>query len=261
MDPKTNSSPRGMNMFIDIHAHLDFPEFKKDLDQVILRAKKAGVSKIICSGVNRERNENVLSLAKKHDIIEASLGMYPCDYENKDWVEIDRDLAFIEENKDNCVGIGEVGLDYSEGVNHEKQRQIFQKCIGLAKKLNKTLIIHSRRAEKDALQMLIELGVKNVVLHCFSANMKLVMLGEQQGFYFSIPPIIKFSHHFQKLVETVSLKNLLTETDSPYLSPIKGERNEPSRVIETVKNIARIKGLDEKEVAKNIFFNYQRLFS
>ena len=177
-------------MLIDVHSHLQFDKFKNDLDKVIERAKKAGVISILCSGVDQESNEKVLELSKKYEIIKASLGIYPLDAvglgyyddvprENRNF-DVDQAIKFIEKNKKDCFAIGEVGLDYSpEGNYKEKeQKEVFWKTIKLAEKIKKPIIVHTRKAEKDCLEILESSNLKRVVLHCFTGNLKLVKKAE-----------------------------------------------------------------------------------
>ena len=129
----------------------------------------------------------------------------------------------------------------------------------MSKKFNKPLIVHSRKAEADAIEILEKNKAEKVILHCFNGNLKLAKKAEQLHYYFSIPPIIIKSIHFQKLVEQTSLNQILTETDSPYLSPFP-KKNIPPNVKFAIKKIAEIKNLTFKEVENKIYENYKGLF-
>ena len=142
----------------------------------------------------------------------------------------------------------------------EEQKEVFKKTIRLAEEIKKPLVVHTRKAEKECLDILEEMKAKNVVLHCFMGNMKLVERAEKLGYFFSIPSIIVRLKHFQEVVSRVSLNNLFTETDAPYLSHVRGERSEPINVKETIKKIAEIKKIEDSEVEKIIFSNYQKVF-
>jgi TatD DNase family protein len=259
-------------LLVDAHCHLDHVLFKDDLDQVIERAKSAGVKAIITSGINPESNRKALSLANKYNIIKVSLGMYPVDALAKEIevgeypmqpnvFDVDEELKFIEQNKDKCVAIGECGLDYHwiKGKNKE-QKELFSKIISLVEKLKKPIIVHTREAEADAVEMLESSKITKIILHCFSGKKALVKRAYEHGWHFTIPTNIVRSHHFQGIVKLVNISQLLTETDAPYLSPFKEKKNEPAFVIETIKKIAEIKKMDTEEVANNIYMNYQRLF-
>ncbi len=258
-------------MLIDVHSHLYFQHFVKDFEEVLERAKNVGVSFIICSGVDHESNVKVLELSKKYSIIKASLGIYPLDavglgnynniHEDTKKIDVDEEIKFIRKNKDNIIAIGEVGLDKSpEEPKLKEQEEVFLKAIRLSKEINKPLVVHTRKAEKECLDLLEKENAKNVVLHCFTGNLKLVKRAESLGFSFSIPAIITRLQHFQNLVKEVSMQNILTETDAPYLSPIKGERSEPFYIRESIKIIAKIKNLTEEETEKIIFSNFQKIF-
>jgi len=265
-----------MNL-IDVHAHLDHARFKEDLDKVIERARKAGVKLIITSGVNSRTNRLILDIAGRYpDIVRVSFGIYPLDALAKEIesneadgfvrdieeFNLDKELEWIEKNKDKCIAIGECGLDYKWVTGKEKeQKEIFQKVIETARKINKPLIVHSRKAEADALELIEKSGIKNVIMHCFNGRKHLIKKACELGFYFSIPPIITKLQHFQNLVSIVPINQLLTETDSPYLSHLAGERNEPANVSVTIKEIAKIKKISEQEAGDIIYNNARRLFS
>jgi len=262
-------------MLVDIHAHLDHGKFKNDLDKVIENARKAGVKHIITSGVNSKTNRLILEIAGKYDIVHPSFGLYPLDALKKEIeageasgfardieaFEINKEIDWIFENKDKCVAIGECGLDFKWGREHEKeQKSNFQKVIDIVEKIKKPIIVHTRKAELDAVEMLESSKLKNIILHCFCGRKHLVKRAADSGWSFSIPPIIVRLQQFQIMAEIVNISQILTETDGPYLSPYPGKKNEPAFVIETIRKIAEIKKMDQEEVANNIFMNYQRLF-
>ena len=261
-------------LLVDVHSHLDHSVFSKDLDLVIQRAKDVGLKSIISSGVNSSTNRIVASLSEKYSIVNASFGLYPVDalaveLSNDSsglkrdivFTDVDSELSWIESNKDKCIAIGEVGLDYSFKTGKEKdQKKVFQKVIDLAERIDKPLIVHSRKAEFDAVDMLESSSLKKIVMHCFMAKKSLIRRVSDNGWFFSVPPVITRLQHFQMMTDIVSISQLLTETDSPYLSPFAGERNEPSFVVETVKKIASIKNITVEDCANNIYMNYARLF-
>jgi len=240
-------------MLIDIHAHLDLKHFENDLDDVLERAKKNNVKLITNNGLNPESNRKTLELSKKYEIIKPALGIYP-DCVSK--IDVDSELRFI---KDNAFAIGEVGLDGTE-ENMELQKEVFIKIIELAKEINKPLIVHSRKAENEVIELLEKNNAKKVILHCFHGDFGLIKKAVKLGYSFSLAPSILRSEHMQKMAKEVPLSHLFTETDSPFLSFDRNARNEPANVIFTVKKIAEIKNLDAKEVENNLFMNYQRMF-
>jgi len=265
-----------MNL-VDVHCHLTHELFKEDIDAVLARAKKAGVKAVIVSGVNPAANKEVLELAKKDPVIKVSLGIYPIDALGLSEAEsglprqmvpidLEKEFLFIEKNKDKIVAIGEVGMDFhwaTKEATLEKQAENFRKIIQFAKKIKKPLVIHSRKAEKECIDILEEeLPNKeiHVDMHCFGGRKTLVKRGADLGFYFSIPPNIVKSQQFQLMVEMVPLTQLLTETDAPWLSPYPDQKNEPAFVLESVKKIAEIKKISVEEAAEQIWKNYQKMF-
>ncbi|MBI3032988.1 TatD family hydrolase [Candidatus Woesearchaeota archaeon] len=257
-------------LLVDVHAHLDHPFFEKDLDEVIDRAKKIGVKAIITNGVNPDSNKRVLELAKKYDIVKAALGMYPIDALQKEaetgeapWLQkpftVGDCLAEIKKHKNDIVAIGEVGMDFAMAEDRETQREHFQQVIDLSISINKPLIVHSRKAEAEVIEMLSKSKAK-VLMHCFSGSKKLLLEGLKHGFYFSIPVNIVRSGQFQQWVKEAPLSKLLTETDAPYLGMNRDDRNESCNVMHTINKIAEIKKMDPKEVANVIYSNYQKLF-
>lgn len=262
-------------MYVDTHCHMDHPRFP-DRDEVIVAAKEAGVVAIISQGVNRESNKRVLEIAKKHPIVKAALGLYPIEAPNvkiKDDVvddyiiessaSVDETLAFIKENADRIVAIGEVGIDLKESDDAENQVENFKKVIALSKKLKKPMIIHTRKAEELVLDLLEESGISKglVHLHCFCGKKNLIKRGVKLGYTFSVPCSITRAQNFQMLVELVPITQLLTETDGPYMPPDKtANRSLPQDVRITIDHIAKIKKMTHQEVRDSIYMNYQRLY-
>lgn len=253
-------------MIVDVHAHLDHQALIKNMPEIIARAKEAGVKKIITNGINSATNRISLDLAKKYDIVEAALGWYPRDalseeelglFKDSKLLDIEEELEFIK--KQNFIALGEVGLDLKHGKDIKIQQEDFQKFIELSEKTKKPLIVHSRKAELQAIEQL-ESSKAKIVMHCFGGKHKLAKRIADNGWSFSIPTNIVNSQHFQKIVENTNISQILTETDAPYLSPFKEKLNEPSFIVESIKKIAEIKGLEKIEVENNIFMNYQKKF-
>ncbi len=252
-------------MLVDVHCHLDFPGLVERLDSVIENARKAGVKAIITSGVDPDTNKLALEFASKYDIVKPSFGIYPIDALEregllKEKIDIDEQLKFLEDNKDKFVCVGEIGLDLHSGRDLEAQKKAFVKILEMAKKLDKTVLIHSRKAEAEALDILESCSMKKVVMHCFCGRKHLVKRAYDLGYYFSVPTNIVRLQQFQDMVLLVDINHLLTETDAPFLSLYKDKKNEPAFVVETIKKIAEIKKMTKEDVEKNIWMNYQKLF-
>lgn len=242
-------------MLIDIHAHLEMCE---DSEGVIKRAKDV---LIVGAGVDMKTNKMVLEFAKKFSNVRASFGLYPIEGLGLSEKEFQKELDFIEENKDKIIAIGEVGIDLKESEDLETQKKNFVKIIYLAKKLDKPLIVHSRKAEKEVIEILENEKCKKVVMHCFSGKFSLVKRVVENGWSLTIPTCVVRSEQFQKIAKEIPIENLFCETDSPYLHPFGERNNEPKNVIESYKKIAELKNLSLKEVEKKIEENFERLFS
>ncbi|MBU3924261.1 MAG: TatD family hydrolase [Nanoarchaeota archaeon] len=266
---------------VDVHAHLESSRFDEDIEEVIERFKEAGGEVVVNSGVNPATNRRVLEMCDLDSVMKCSFGLFPIDCiasdlkmssEESDLREVevfdlDEELDWIREHASECLAIGEVGLDFADeevkGSDElkEKQRGNFRKILGVVKELGKAVVVHTRKAEADCIEILSEAGCMNVVLHCFHGNKKLIKRGVELGYSFSVPPNITRLLHFKMLVEMVPLEQLLTETDAPYNSPVAGERNEPANVLVTLKEIARIKGLGVEEVGRAVYENFLRVFN
>ena len=263
-----------MNL-VDVHCHLNHEKFNEDRDEVVQKAKDAGVKVIITSGVNVPTNREVLELAKKYDIVKCTLGIYPIDALNikidaldevgltrmTEPFDVDKELKFILSKKDEIMGLGECGMDFKYLKDYEKQqKENFQKCIDCAEKLKKPIVVHTRSAELECVEMLESSKLKKIILHSFGGKKSLIQRAADNGWSFSVPAVIERLQHFETLAKIVNINQLLTETDAPWLSPVKFERNEPANVIYGVKKIAEVKKFNEQETADSIFLNFQRMF-
>ena len=246
-------------MLVDVHCHLDHKYLHDQLDAVIDRARKAGLKYILTSGVNVTSNRNALAIARKYpDIVKFSAGLYPIDLlghvdveglpRQAEPIDIEEEFKFITQHKDEVFSIGEVGLDAKFCADQmPKQKENLQKILDFVAKIKKPIILHTRKAEKDVLDMLESTSLKKVDLHCFMGNKKLIQRAADLGYSFSIPPVIVKLQHFQMLVEMVNIDH-------------SDRQNEPAFVRETIKMIAKIKKISEEEVEKNIFKNFEKIF-
>jgi len=259
-------------MLIDIHSHLDHCYFKDDLDKVIDNAKKSGVKIILTAGINPETNRKALELAKKYDIVKACLGIYPVQTLQKEIdegeislkrieIDIEDEIDFIKKNKKNIAAVSEIGLDYFwVKDNIKEQKDLFENMISLAEKLNKPVIVHSRKAEEDCIEILKSSKLKNIIMHCFTGKKNLAKKIIDNNWFLTAPTSIVRSTQFQENVKLTPITQIFAETDAPYLRPFKDKRNEPAFVLESYKKIAKIKGMELMEVVNNIWMNWQKTF-
>ena len=262
-------------LLIDVHAHLDLEGYEVygGIDKVIDESGKNGVKVIISNGTDIASNRKILEIAKKHPIVKVALGIYPTHclemMQAGKEKELNSELKFIEEQikHKRCIAIGEVGLEYKEikDLDDDKkniQKDCLKKFISIAKKYNIPIILHSRGAELELVELLEHEGMKGrkVVMHCFSGRKHIIQRIRDNDWYFSIPCNVGRSLHFQQIVLDTPTDRLLTETDAPYLSPTPGTTNRPDNVKITVEKIAELKKITPEEASNMVYANYQRIF-
>ncbi|MDE3840522.1 hydrolase TatD [Bacillus methanolicus] len=252
-------------MLFDTHAHLNADQFKDDLEEVIDRAKKEGVSNIVVVGFDRPTIKKAIELAEKYEFIYACVGWHPVDAIDM----TEKDLLWLEElaSHPKVVALGEMGLDYYwDKSPKEIQKEVFRKQIRLAKKVKLPIVIHNREATADIVEILKEEGAREVggIMHCFIGSVEIARECMEMNFYISLagPVTFKNAKMPKEVAEAIPLDRLLIETDCPYLTPhpFRGKRNEPAYVKLVAEQIAEIKGLTVEDVAKATTENAKKLF-
>lgn len=247
--------------YIDVHAHLEDQIFDKDRSKILNECKEKGILVINCSGEPLS-NKKALKLSKQFKNLKVCLGIYPVQAAQMSEKDFWDEMKFIEENAEQIVGIGEVGLDYywiKEDEKRFKEQQFFKEIIWLANKLKLPLNVHTRQAEAEAIAILSRSAHVPVLLHAFSGDIELAKIAIKEGFYFSIPPLIVRSNKHKRLVEILPTNKILTETDSPYLGPTYG-RNDPRNIPIVVEQIAKIKNIDTEECRIQLLENAKNFF-
>lgn len=260
--------------FVDVHTHLTHEKFAADLPQVVDRARAAGVTHIVTNGTDGPDNRRVLETAACYPEILPALGIYPVDAIANEilagghelpWeqqpLDVDAELAFIEDHAEQAAAIGECGLDAHWVPDYmARQEEVFNALIEIARAHDLPLIVHSRRAEAETFAVLQRAGATRVDFHCFGGKFNLARALCEAGYYCSIPANVGKNQLFQKMARELPLDRLLTETDAPYLAPERGTRNEPANVPGTVAAIAEIRDLPVSKVERAIEENFRRLF-
>jgi len=249
-------------MFIDIHCHVENYS-NEELNKIVNNALKNNVELIVNSGTYIKSNRRSLEISKKFKEIEATIGIYPVNILKMPDKDIDKEINFIKKNEKNIIGIGEVGFEFKQVSKEtfEKQKKGFRKFIKLAQKLDKPIIIHSRKGEKEAIELLEEMKAKKVIMHCFFGSQKLVKRIIKNNWYFTVPTCVCYNNQMQELVKMVPINRIFCETDSPYMHPKREKINQPANVIEGYKKIAKIKRISLGKLEKQIEQNYKKLFT
>tara|TARA_S200000501_G_C20774596_1_gene722107 strand:+ start:380 stop:1138 length:759 start_codon:yes stop_codon:yes gene_type:complete len=251
---------------IDSHCHLDHEPLFNDLDNIIKRSKEVGIEKLLTICTTLDSFVKIKQLVKKDDIIYGTYGIHPHEAKN-DKVNTKLIIDEINQNK-KIIGIGETGLDFYYNFSDEKdQIKSFEEHINASIELNIPLIIHSRNAEKQMLEIFNH--YKNhdlkILMHCFTGSKKFAKSLLDLNAYFSASGIITFKNSvdLQETFKSIPLEKTLIETDSPYLAPVpnRGKKNEPSFVKYTAKKLADIKEIPLSDLVSNTTSNFNRLFS
>jgi len=255
-------------MWVDSHCHLSQLKLSENdsLDAALSRARNCKVEAFLCIATDIENTKQIQALCSDYDDIWTSAGIHPLNpQEDDDWKQLLSDLALAE----NCVAIGETGLDFyyaKEAEIREWQKQAFCYHIELSKQLNKPLIIHTRDAREATLELLkaSKLDEKPGVIHCFTEDLSMAEDFIALGFYISFSGIVTFKNaqEIQHAMQNIPMDRILIETDSPYLAPVpyRGKPNFPEYVVNVGEFIAKQRNLTTKQVAEITTENFYNLF-
>ena len=260
-----------MIQFIDSHCHIDGPEYDSDRQEVISTALEAGVSTMLNVGTGDPHSgafERAVELAETHTEIYAAVGVHPHDAKLFDDAAEQRLVQLVKQST-RVIAWGEIGLDYHyDHSPREIQREVFRRQLRLARKLNLPVIIHSREADEDTIDILreeMEGAARGGVLHCFGGSLQMALDAIGLNFYISFAGNLTFkkAEDLREIAIQLPLERLLVETDCPYLTPVpfRGKRNEPARVVETARCLATLHNRDLAEVGRITSENFGRLFS
>lgn len=257
-------------MFIDSHAHIDGSEYDTDREAVIQRARDAGVRAILNVGTGDPHSgalERAVELAEKQSEIYAALGTHPHDARLFD-DRAEEHIKGLIKDSSRVIAWGEIGLDYHyDNSPRDVQREVFRRQLRLAREAGLPVIIHTREAEDDTIEILRsewnEPGGRGI-MHCFSGSLSLAQAALDLGFLISFAGVLTFkkADELRNVAHRVPLERLLIETDCPYLSPVpfRGRRNEPAHVVEVARCLAGIHGKTAEEIGRRTTSNFVQLF-
>ena len=248
--------------FFDSHAHYNDEKFNQDKDNVLKEIYNQNITRLVCAGYNYQSSVSAIEISKENDWIYTTIGISPNDVE--DLAKVDSLEELLKEKK--IVAIGEIGLDYYwNKENKDIQKELFIKQIELANKYNLPIVIHTRDAAIDTIDILKNHPCnKKGVFHCCPLNQELIKEGLKLGFYISFSGNITFKNaKSDACIELVPLDRILIETDSPYLAPepLRGTRNDSRNVKLVAQKIASVRNLLLEEVAKITYDNANRIFN
>ncbi|MBG59994.1 MAG: hydrolase TatD [Peredibacter sp.] len=254
-----------MNKIIETHCHLDYLK-AEPLEEILRKSQEAGVDKLITIAVEPDNFDAAFELSKTHESVFFTQGIHPHDAKlaTEAAYKVIKDRA----SEPKMVAVGEIGLDYHyDNSPREIQRDVFRKQMEIAIELDKPVVIHSRDADEDMISMLKELGPKlrrKGVIHSFTSSLELAKTALDLDFYLGFNGIITFkkADDVREAVSLASLDRILTETDSPFLTPVphRGKENAPYRLPHIVEKIAEIKEVDSADVYNKTYDNALRLF-
>jgi TatD DNase family protein len=263
-----------MGLF-DVHAHLTHPKLVDRIDEVIARAKAAGVTSILSNGLNPTDNEAVRALAARETIVKPCFGLYPVDAvllemerlgvdypRDAPAVSGDEGVAWVRDHVEHAFAVGEIGLDgywVPESLWAEQER-VFRALVSIALEADKPIIVHTRKRERRVLEILDELGATRVDWHCFGGKVSLARQIAERGHHLSIPANARRHEAFTRMLQTLPRGRVLFETDCPYLGPVPGEDNEPANVRTTLQYAAELWGETEDTVLAQTSESFERLF-
>ena len=253
-------------MIIDTHAHLYFDSILTYLDEILDTSLNSGVEKIIAPSVDISTAEIIINLSDKYDMVYGAIGFHPCDISKIQEQDFKTLESFLKQTK--IKAIGEIGLDYYwDTTNIKKQKNVFERQLEIAKQYDLPVIIHTRNSISDAIEIISKDEFRNLKcqFHCFSGTKhELDLIQNMENKYVSFCGNItfkKFTEH--DIVINTSVKNLLFETDSPFLTPepFRGKTNDPSKIIHTIKKISDIKNISENDLMNKVYQNTITLFN
>jgi TatD DNase family protein len=267
---------RVSRMYVDVHTHLTHEKFRDDLEGTVDRARAAGLGAIVVNGLEPVSNRQILSMAGRHDVVKPALGIYPvdavCNQLPADFelevarFDVDAEIEFIARQAadGHLIAVGECGLDgyWLDSDTHAEQERVFESLVHVAIQNQIPVIIHTRKMEVRAAEILRHLGAQLVDFHCYGGKVKnAIRWANEDGWWFSIPANARRNEAFTKMLRELPPERILTETDAPYLAPERHELNEPANVVGTVAYLAELRGWPVSQAKMRIWQNFTELFA
>lgn len=251
-------------MLIDTHTHIDLENFKDRFDEVIKTAEEYGVGKVVIPGVEPSGFDRIVQLCEEYENVFGAVGVHPEDVNSYNDEAENKIRELLKHPK--IIAVGEIGLDYYWDKSQvERQKEIFERQILLAKEAEKPVLVHDREAHLDSFEILkkTDAAQAGVVMHCFSGSPEFAMECVKEGYYIALGGVVTFKNakKAKEVAKVVPLNKLLLETDAPYMTPVpfRGKENQPAYVKFVAQEIADLRGISFDEVAEATTANAQRL--
>lgn len=251
-------------MLIDTHTHIDMENFADRFDEVMQTAKDYGVEKVVIPGVEPSGFDRIIKLCEEYPDVYGAVGVHPEELNSYNEEAENRIKELLKHKK--IIAVGEIGLDYYWDKSQiEKQKEIFERQILIAKQAQKPILVHDREAHLDSFEILKKTNAAEtgVVMHCFSGSPEFAQQCINEGFYIALGGVVTFKNakKVKEVAKTVPLDKLLLETDAPYMTPVpfRGKENQPAYVKFVAEEIAQLRGVSFEEIAEATTTNAKKL--
>ena len=251
-------------MLIDTHTHIDMENFADRFDEVMQTAKDYGVEKVVIPGVEPSGFDRIIKLCEEYPDVYGAVGVHPEELNSYNEEAENKIKELLKHKK--IIAVGEIGLDYYWDKSQiEKQKEIFERQILIAKQAQKPILVHDREAHPDSFEILKKSNAAEtgVVMHCFSGSPEFAQQCINEGFYIAIGGVVTFKNakKVKEVAKTVTLDKLLLETDAPYMTPVpfRGKENQPAYVKFVAEEIAQLRGVSFEEIAEATTANAKKL--
>ena len=247
---------------IDTHSHIYLPEFESDLILVLERARKEGISKILMPAIDSSTHKRMNDVEQQNPDCVSMIGLHPCSVNQDYLVELQTIKDFLSRRK--FVAIGEIGLDFYWDTSFtDQQYEAFHEQIKLARQCKLPIVIHSRNAIDECIEVVSQYPEITGVFHCFSGNLEQGRKITSLGFMLGIGGVVTFKNSgLDKVIDEIGIDQVILETDAPYLAPVpfRGKRNEPSYLNFVVEKLKNITNKSEAEIKEVTTYNAKKLF-
>lgn len=251
-------------MLIDTHTHIDMENFADRFDEVVQTAKDYGVEKVVIPGVEPSGFDRIIKLCEEYPDVYGAVGVHPEELNSYNEEAENKIKELLKHKK--IIAVGEIGLDYYWDKSQiEKQKEIFERQILIAKQAQKPILVHDREAHLDSFEILKKTNAAEtgVVMHCFSGSPEFAQQCINEGFYIALGGVVTFKNakKVKEVAKTVPLDKLLLETDAPYMTPVpfRGKENQPAYVKFVAEEIAKLRGVSFEEIAEATTANAKKL--